>query len=122
MADNLNKKLYNEKIKNMFVEKKQSESNIPKEYLLNMFRKASEYEYESEKDICDWTSYDIIEYYKMINTASLDVLFCLNSVFSQYTQFCIENNLVKDNQNHYLECNYEILKGCINKAILNTCV
>ena len=36
---------------------------------------------------------------------------CLNSIFAQYCQFCLENNLVRDNQNHFLECTKEILAG-----------
>lgn len=110
---------YNEEIKKRYVEEKGNKTLVPASHLLNTFKKSAEYEFEHGKDLCDWTRYEITEYYKILNSTSLEVLINLNSVFSQYTQFCLENNLVKDNQNHYLEINFNILNNCINKAILN---
>ena len=110
---------YNEELKKRYIDEKEKSLVITSNYIDVQFRKASEMEYELDKDVSSWTTYEIIEYYKILNVTSFESLICLNSIFSQYTQFCLENSLVRDNQNHYLECTREILSGCINKSILD---
>lgn len=110
---------YNEELKKRYIKEKEKSLVISSNYIDVQFRKSSETEYELDKDLCNWTTYEIIEFYKVINTTSFELLLCLNGIYAQYTQFCLENSLVKDNQNHYLECTKEILAGCVNKAVLN---
>ena len=110
---------YNEDWKKRYLKEKETMLSIPSSYIDVQFRKVSETERELNKDVSNWTTYEIIEYYKLLNLTSFESLLCLNSIFSQYTQFCLENSLVRDNQNHYLECSKEILSGCLNKAILD---
>lgn len=108
---------YNEELKKRYLHEKEKYT-IANTYIDVQFRKSSEMEYEIGKDVSNWTAYEILEYYKLLNITSLEVLVCLNSILSQYCQFCLENNLVTDNQNHFLECTKDILVNCINKAIL----
>ena len=108
---------YNKEQKKRYISNKEEFLSVPSNYIDVQFRKSSAHEYELDKDVCNWTVYDIIEYYKLLGMSSFESLLCLNSTFSQYTQFCLENNLVKDNQNHYLECTKEVLVGCLSKAI-----
>ena len=110
---------YNEDWKRRYLQEKEAALSITSNYIDVQFRKASETEYELDKDVSNWTTYEIIEYYKLLNVTSFESLLCLNSIFSQYTQFCLENSLVRDNQNHFLECSKELLSSCINKAILD---
>ena len=110
---------YNKELKDRYLHEKDKMLSVTSNYIDVQFRKASEMEYELNKDVSNWTVYEIVEYYKILNMTSFESLICLNSILSQYTQFCLENSLVKDNQNHYLECTKEILAGCINKAILD---
>lgn len=110
---------YNEELKKRYIKEKKKSLSVNSDYIDVQFRKASEFEYELDKDLSNWTAYEIIEFYKLLNTTSVEALFCLNSTFSLYTQFCLENSLVRDNQNHYLECTSDILYGCVNKAILD---
>lgn len=108
---------YNEDLKKRYLHEK-GKHIITNNYIDVQFRKSSEMEYELDKDISNWTIYEIIEYYKLLNVTSFEILMCTNSIFSQYCQFCLENSLVMDNQNHFLECTKEVLASCINKAIL----
>lgn len=110
---------YNEDLKKRYIREKEEFLSVSSNYIDVQFRKTSELEYELDKDVSNWTVYEIIEYYKILNVASYESLICTNSILSQYTQFCLENSLVKDNQNHYLECTKELLAGCINKAVLD---
>lgn len=112
-----NMNYYNEELKKRYISEKEKIASVSVNYIDVQFRKISEMEYELDKDASGFTLYDIVEYYKLLNTSSYESLLCINSVFSQYTQFCLENNLVKDNQNHYLECTPSVISGCVNKAI-----
>lgn len=109
---------YNEELKKRYIKEKEKILSVSSNYIDVQFRKSSEMEYELNKDISNWTTYEIIEYYKILNMTSYESLLCVNSTLSQYTQFCLENSLVKDNQNHYLEMTKDLLADCINKAIL----
>ena len=88
-------------------------------YLECQFNKIGKFEAELNKDAHDFTVYELIEYYKTLNVASLEILAVLNSQFSQYVQWCLQENLVKDNQNHAVEINLEQLKGCLNKVLID---
>lgn len=110
---------YNEELKKRYIEEKEKSISISTNYIDVQFRKSSEMEYELDKDLSNWTLYEIVEYYKLLNLSSFEGLLCLNSAFINYTQFCLENNLVVDNQNHYLECTKEVLLSCLNKAIID---
>jgi len=110
---------YNKELKKRYLSEKEKYLSVPSNYIDVQFRKASEMEYELDKDVSNWTVYEIVEYYKLLNMTSFESLICLNSILSQYCQFCLENSLVRDNQNHFLECTKETLGNCINKAILD---
>lgn len=110
---------YNEELKKRYINEKEKILSVGSNYIDVQFRKTSEMEHELNKDVSNWTLYEIVEYYKILNLSSYESLLCLNSIFSKYTQFCLENSLVRDNQNHYLECTKELLASCINKAILD---
>lgn len=110
---------YNEELKKRYLSEKEVTLSIPANYIDVQFRKSSETEYELDKDVSNWTIYEIVEYYKLLNMTSFESLMCLNSILSQYTQFCLENSLVRDNQNHFLECTKDVISSCLNKAIFD---
>lgn len=109
--------MYNQELKNRYIREKNKTATLPNNYLVCQFNKVGKFEKELGKDVHDFTVYEIIEYYKILNASSLEVLACLNSQFSQYTQWCLQESLVVDNQNHYLELNLEQMRGCLNKVL-----
>ena len=111
--------LYNMEQKLRYIKEKENAVVLPNNYLKCQFRHVSEQEEELGKDLCNFNLYDIVEYYKIMNQTSLEYLTVLNSQFSMYTQWCLQENLVDDNQNHFFEVNIEILKNCLNKAIID---
>lgn len=115
---NLNK-IYNKELKLQYIKEKNQEAVLPSNYLENQFFKVSEMEREIDKDVSNFTVYEIIEYFKLLNLTSLESLKVMNSEFSMYTQWCLQKSLVVDNQNHFLEITNDILADCLNKAILN---
>ena len=115
---NINK-LYNKELKLEYIKEKNQEAVLPSNYLENQFFKVSEMEKELNKDVSNFTVYEIIEYFKLLNLTSLESLKVMTSEFSMYTQWCLQKSLVADNQNHFLEMSNDILMGCINKAVLS---
>ena len=118
MKEKLNT-LYNEERKIRFIKEIEKNLTTSSSYLRTHFRNASSTEITLEKDLCDWSAYEIIEYYKLLTLTSFDSLSHINSVFTRYAEFCLKNGLVKDNQNHYEEITVDILMGCLNKAALD---
>lgn len=110
--------MFNEELKRRFIEEREMEITLADKYLLNQFNKVEKMEIELNKDLYDFTKYEIIEYYKMLNVSSVSSLATLNSQFSYYAKWCLQQNLVKDNQNHFLEINFSDLNECTNKALL----
>ena len=111
--------MYNAEYKERFISDREAEAILSKGYLECQFEKVSSMEERLEKDVSNFTFYEIIEYYKLINTHSMNVLQVLNSQFSLYTQWCLQNNLVNDGQNHFLEMRLEDYDKCVNKVLFN---
>ena len=111
--------MFNPELKQRFMSEREGEAVLPNNYLQRQFNKAEAMETQLDKDISNFTFYEILEFYKLYNTASHQVLEVLNSQLSTYTQWCLQQNLVADGQNHYLELRTEDYLSCTNKAIRN---
>lgn len=109
--------MYNEELKRRFIDNRLAEVTLPINYLNLQFEKISKAEEKLNKDICNFSFYEIIEYYKSLNTTSEGYLRVLNSQFSIYTNWCLAQNLVFDGQNHFMELRREDYEGCTNKAL-----
>lgn len=80
-------------------------------------KRAKTFEEKVGKDLSEWNSKEIIDYYKSICTHSLDFLYNIHSVFKKYTTWCMSKNLIADGINHYDEITKDTLMQCINKVI-----
>ena len=118
MTNIISNGLYNEELKRRFFKEKESQVASTR-HICIQFEKCAQTEMELQKDISNWTLYEITDYYKILGTPYFEALRIANSIFSQYCQFCLENNLVKDNQNHFFECTDEVLLNCVSKIKLN---
>lgn len=114
--------MYNAEYKERFIAERKDEVILSKGYLECQFEKVSSMEEKLEKDVSNFTFYEIIEYYKLLNTYSMIALRVLNSQFSLYTQWCLQHNLVNDGQNHFLELRMEDYDSCLNKGLLDLCI
>ena len=93
--------MFNEELKKRFINERNEEVSIGDSYLQIQFDKVEKMEVELNKDLCNFTVYDIREYYKMLNIASIESLTNMNSQFSIYTNWCMQQNLVNDNKNNF---------------------
>lgn len=106
--------MYNEETKLRYKQEREKSVVVPQYALKLDFKKTSTFEEQLDKDAYDFTVYEILNMYKTWNVKSIDTLYVINNRLSQYTQWALEQNLVADSQNHYLEINRDMLIGCIN--------
>lgn len=111
--------MFNDELKTRFINERIYEAKLPDNYLKREFNKVEQMEIELNKDISNFTVYEIKAYYKSLYTTSIGVLEVLNSQFSIYTQWCLQQNLVKDSQNHFLEMTKSNIDSCLHKALLD---
>lgn len=114
--------MFNEELKNRYIKEKRESTIIGLNFLERQFINISNYEEELGKDLSNFTTPEIIEYYKILGSRSLESLTVINSQYSMYTQWCLQQNLVIDSQNHYLEMNSDILFQCLNQTIIDKSV
>lgn len=106
--------IYNGDLKQRYINEKEETTVLPNGYLNRCFRKSAEFEFALNKDISNFTFYEILDMYKTWNLSSCESLQVVNSQLSLYTQWCLQQNLVKDAQNHFLEVKKEQFQECIN--------
>lgn len=109
--------MYNQDIKERYINEKNQTTISSKGYLQGIFKKSEPFEKENRKDLCNFSFYEIENLYKTLNYSSIDTLYTLNSAYSLYTNWAINNNLVEDSQNHFLEFSRQILLSYINKVV-----
>ena len=95
----------------------QNYKNFDSNNVVLCFKKAESYENVLQKDLSEWTTMEIIDFYKSLCTPSVDFLYNIHSVYKAYTTWCLNENLLKDNINHYNEITMDVLLKCINKSI-----
>ena len=110
--------MYNEKLKKWYIGEKETSTITPKKYLEKLFTKTEEYETNYKKDIYDFNFYEIESLYKALNFESYDAIEIFNSHLNNYTNFCLQQSLVKDNQNHFVEFDSGLLSKYVNKAAI----
>ena len=106
--------MYNETIKTRYIQEKERTTNMTDGYLKRQFNKSESFEDRLGKDISNFTVYEIEDFYKTLNIRSVESLTVLHSHLSLYTQWCLQQNLVFDCQNHFAEIVSSSLVDYIN--------
>lgn len=106
--------MYNKELKLQYIDDNEYLNLQLRTIMLQAFESTEPLEDSLQKDVSNFTVKEIIAYYKTLCTASLERLMVLNSQLSRYTNYCLNNYSVQDNQNHYLEIDVDILKTCLN--------
>ena len=81
------------------------------------FNATKEYEENLEKDCSCFTVSEILNMYASYATRSWEYLLNFNSQLKIYTAWCIKENLVPDNQNHYEEIDKNDMYNCLNLGL-----
>lgn len=110
--------MYNSEQKKEYFHEVQNINENLEEWLTTVFEQTEYLEKKREKDIAEWSATEIITYYKLLSTSSLNSLNLRNSQLRSYARWCNSRNLLKDHQNHYEEITIEALQNCLNKGLL----
>lgn len=111
--------MYNEERKLQFLKERKSEVELSPNTEV-WFESMAYFEKEYDRDICEWTSTEIIRFMKYMSTPRIQTLVIFKGAMSMYTDWCITNRLVTDNQNHYAELTTETLCQCVDFEKLRT--
>ena len=111
--------MYNEERKRHYINIKEDAVTLPYRSLELLFEKTEPFEEKNGRDVCEWTTQEIMEYYKYRDAYSLSSLVVCNSNLTQYTNWCLTETLVPDGQNHYQEIRPDMLESCVNKEFLS---
>lgn len=79
-----------------------------------IFSLAADMEDKYGRDLCEWNSDEILGFYKYYSTTSIQSLILINNLLTTYTNWCVVNGLVNDNQNHYMEIKTPELCQCVD--------
>ena len=112
------KTMFNDEQKWRYIIKKESEVTLAPGFLQNLFVKAAPFEEMYDKDLCEWTLTEILEFYKFLDLYSLESVALLNSNYALYTSWALTETLVPDGQNHFLEVDNDAMLGCLNTSLL----
>lgn len=107
--------MYNAEQKKRYIASRGKEMLTEEKHYEQMFNRIESHEERLGKDLSRFTVKEILEAYKMLNITSIGVLKVINSHYSSYTNWCISENLVPDNQNHFMEMTLSLFEKCINK-------
>lgn len=106
--------MYNEEIKLRYISEAEKYNDSIRSQMNARFNNTSEQELTYGKDLFDFTTNEIMDYYKCLYTPSLKTLIVLNNSYESYTNWAISQGLVKDSQNHFSELTNELLATCVN--------
>ena len=111
--------MYNQELKERYRTEKESYTTVSAYYFSSLFKKTEPFEEQLNKDISNFTTREIINMYKTLAIMSLDTIVTMNSNLSMYTQWCIQENLVNDYQNHFLEIDRDMMAMFVNKLAMD---
>ena len=109
--------MFNEEQKLEYIQGKER-----KQPLLNLFSKSEPLEKEYGKDVSLFSIDEILQFYKIIDTKSLDVLNNINSWLNLYTTWCMSHLLLPTGINNYQEISMEMMAGCVNKLAMENVI
>lgn len=111
--------MYNEEIKKRYIEDKTAIATVDKFFLPNLFKKSESFEDELGKDLCNFTTSEIENMYKTLDYKSFDSIVVNNSMYSMYVNWCLNQGMIVDSQNHFLEFDKRRLASLVNKMMQN---
>ena len=113
--------MFNEERKKQFIRERQENTELATN-INSWFRQAEFFEETYGRDMCDWSPTEIIAFMKFLSTPRVSSLVLFVNTLKIYTDWCLKNLLVEDNQNHYVEISMETIYNCIDIEKFRTLV
>ena len=107
--------MFNESIKNEFINFRLENNDTPfaPNYLNNWFEKAEEFEEKFNKDLCNFTKDELMDFYKSVGSSSYLTLRAFNYQMMQYFDWCKEKGLTSKDVSSFEEISKEELDFCV---------
>lgn len=113
--------MYNEERKLQYISEK-TDGAVVSSNLGDAFVKSEQREIEYGRDICEWTSEEILDFYRYYGSRSIQTLVMLHNLLTSYASWCGINGLISDNQNHFLEIKTDALCKCVDVNAVNNII
>lgn len=114
-------KYYNQDIKDRFLEHIDL-AKYPPRWFERVFEKSILLETEKQRDLYDFSTTELLEFYKWMDIGNIASLVVLNANLGVYTEWALSENLIADNQTHPREITVELLNTCVSKARINNSI
>ena len=111
--------MYNSELKMQYIDDMEYRNVNLRIVMQRYFDRCQKMEEELQKDVSNFTVVEIIDFLKSLCLTSFETVLIINNQMKIYTDYCLNRNLVKDNQNHFYEITYDIIKNCTNTALVN---
>lgn len=105
---------YNHEQKIRYITEREISYKSIRNVMGTFFKITKVYEEQLEKDCSNFTATEILNMYASYSSRSWEHLLNFNSQLKIYTNWCLKENLVKDNQNHYEELDKHSMYNCLN--------
>ena len=106
--------VYNIDIKEMFLDWIDLDKYPPR-WWERVFEKSKIIEEKYQKDLSNFTTEQILEFYKYLDINSLESLMIYNINLIKYGNWALGESIIIDGQNHFCEVDNEKLVTCINE-------
>lgn len=113
----MNEKLYNEGIKKRFINWYIKEKQTSEYYIRRVFSMTAPFEKMYGHDLFDFNATEIANMYQTMLFKTYGVLLNYHSIWRNYVTWSIQQNMVKDNINHFYDGAFELATGALAKFI-----
>lgn len=111
--------MLNEERKERFYEYKLNTAVTNIDPIKARIKRASKFEHIYKKDLCDFNINEITEMYKLLNYTDFNAILVMNNTLDQYTNWCLNQNLIINGQNAYQILSRETLAELLNKTLVD---
>lgn len=110
--------MFNRDAKERFIKEYLATREIAPTAVENVFNSVSRLEELYNKDVCNFTRPEIIDFYQSLNAKSKERLSMTNSILKEYKTWCIENGFCYDATPYFDTFTIDDFKNYISKNIL----
>lgn len=102
-----------------FAEERRAEAAIVPHFLESLFKNAEPFEEMYGKDLCNFSTKEIENMLKTHSYRSLRAAMVAKTHYKIYVDWCLEQGLVDDHQNHFAELSTDQMMRCLNKRYMD---
>ena len=107
--------MYNKERKLTYIDETKEDKKTYEQVMKATFDNTSKMECELDKDISTFTQEEIIEFYKSLNTTSLERLLVVDNNIKRYAKWCVEKGINDNSDYHYSSIDINVIKTCTNE-------